>query len=109
MLCHVVLCCSRFNTNLIVLVFCNYDAHQLHFQVCLRSSPLYYPGAVGFLTQNGQPKVGELLEQAWTITEKCRFKILNSGKKEKEDEATAKVTEKSEYGEPTEVSKSRNE
>ena len=107
--CPAVQCCSKFNASVIVLIFFTYNAHQLHFQVCLRSSPLYYPGAVGFLTLNGQPKVGELLEQAWTITEKCRFKILKNGKKDREGEATAKVTEKSEYGEPTEISKSKEQ
>ena len=75
----------------------------------MRSCPLYYPGAVGFTTLNGQPKVGELLEQAWTITEKCRFKILKSGKKEIEDEVIAEDAEKSEYREPSDVSKSENE
>lgn len=38
---------------------------------------MYYPGAIGFTTINGEPKVGELLDKAWTITEKCRFKILD--------------------------------
>ncbi|XP_065677761.1 E3 ubiquitin-protein ligase UBR5 isoform X1 [Hydra vulgaris] len=47
-------------------------------QVCIRSCPLYYPGAIGFTTVNGEPKVGELMEQAWTIVEKCRFKIVNA-------------------------------
>ena len=44
--------------------------------MCIRSCPLYYPGAIGFTTVNGQPRVGELKEQAWTISEKCRFKVL---------------------------------
>ena len=48
------------------------------FQVCIRSCPLYYPGAIGFTTVNGEPKVGELMEQAWTIVEKCRFKIVDA-------------------------------
>lgn len=46
-------------------------------QVSIRSCPLYYPGAIGFTTINGEPRVGELLDKAWTITEKCRFKILD--------------------------------
>ncbi|XP_065062827.1 E3 ubiquitin-protein ligase UBR5-like isoform X1 [Rhopilema esculentum] len=53
---------------------------QAGTQVCLRSCPLYYPGAIGFTTVNGEPKVGELLEQAWTITEKCSFEILKNKK-----------------------------
>lgn len=79
----------------------------LFFQVCLRSCPLYYPGAIGFKTINGQPKVGELLEQAWTITEKCRFKILKNGKKEKSDETVVDDQEQSDYGEPSDISKSK--
>ena len=75
----------------------------------MRSCPLYYPGAVGFTTLNGQPKVGELLEQAWTITEKCRFKILKGGKKEVEDEIITDGAERSEYREPSESSKSEKE
>ena len=38
---------------------------------------MYYPGAIGFTTVNGEPKVGELLDKTWSITEKCRFKILD--------------------------------
>lgn len=56
---------------------------------------------------NGQPKVGELLEQAWTITEKCRFKILKNGKRDKEDEMTAEDQQSSEYGEPSDISNSK--
>lgn len=50
------------------------------FQVCIRSCPLYYPGAIGFTTINGEPRVGELMDKAWSITETCRFKILDTPK-----------------------------
>ena len=46
-------------------------------QVCIRSCPLYYPGAIGFTTVNGEPKVGELLDKAWSISEKCQFRIVD--------------------------------
>lgn len=48
--------------------------------VCIRSCPLYYPGAVGFTTVNGEPRVGKLVDKAWNISEKCRFKIIEPGR-----------------------------
>lgn len=62
-------------------------------QVCIRSCPLYYPGAVGFTTVNGKPRVGELQEQAWTIAEKCRFKILDDKSFEKDVEISEEVNQ----------------
>lgn len=44
-------------------------------QVCLRSSPIYHIGAIAFTTVDGVPKVGQLMEAAWTLQETCRFKI----------------------------------
>ncbi|CAH1775507.1 unnamed protein product [Owenia fusiformis] len=44
-------------------------------QVCLRSSPLYHAGTTAFTTIDGVPKVGQLMEAAWSLTDVCRFKI----------------------------------
>lgn len=62
---------------------------------------------MAFTTVNGQPKVGELLEQAWTITEKCRFKILKNGKKDDKKNSGPADEAKSEYGEPSDSTKSK--
>ena len=45
-------------------------------QVCMKSSPMYQPGAIGFCISNGVPKVGQLLNAAWDLMNICRFKIL---------------------------------
>lgn len=45
-------------------------------QVCLKNSPMYQPGAIGFCISNGVPKVGQLLNAAWDLMNICRFKIL---------------------------------
>ncbi|KAK2167028.1 hypothetical protein LSH36_32g04006 [Paralvinella palmiformis] len=47
-------------------------------QVCLRSCPIYHVGAVGFTTIDGIPKVGQLMESAWTLNDTRRFKIKTS-------------------------------
>ena len=44
-------------------------------QVCLKSSPIYHVGAVGFTAADGTPKVGVLMEAAWSLSATCRFKI----------------------------------
>lgn len=46
--------------------------------VCLRSSPMYHIGALAFTSIDGVPKVGQLLESAWSLNDTCRFKILKS-------------------------------
>eukprot|EP00794_Sanderia_malayensis_P011765 gene11765-12982_t len=79
---------------------------QAGTQVCLRSCPLYYPGAIGFTAVNGEPKVGELLEQAWTITEKCRFKLLKHGEKISEN-SQGDDCNNEEYEQPTDSSNKR--
>lgn len=61
--------------------------------MCIRSCPLYYPGAIGFTTVNGEPKVGELLDKAWSITEKCRFKILEKEPEVKTENQKPKLNE----------------
>ncbi|OQR77876.1 E3 ubiquitin-protein ligase UBR5-like [Tropilaelaps mercedesae] len=45
-------------------------------QVCMRYSPVYYPGALAFTTANGQPRVGQLLAAAWNLPDSCQFKII---------------------------------
>lgn len=45
-------------------------------QVCMKNSPMYQPGAIGFTISNGVPKVGQLLNSAWDLTDICRFKII---------------------------------
>lgn len=45
-------------------------------QVCMKNSPMYQPGAIGFCVSNGVPKVGQLLSAAWDLMNICRFKIL---------------------------------
>lgn len=45
-------------------------------QVCMKSSPMYQPGAIGFTISNGVPRVGQLLSAAWDLSESCRFKWI---------------------------------
>lgn len=45
-------------------------------QVCMKNSPLYQAGAIGFTISNGVPRVGQLLNSAWDLTDICRFKII---------------------------------
>ena len=45
-------------------------------QVCMKSSPMYQHGAIGFTISNGVPKVGQLLNAAWDLSNICRFKLL---------------------------------
>ncbi|CAL1688637.1 unnamed protein product [Lasius platythorax] len=47
--------------------------------VCMKNSPVYQPGAIGFTIANGVPKVGQLLSAAWNVDATCRFKILPAG------------------------------
>ncbi|XP_055611780.1 E3 ubiquitin-protein ligase hyd-like isoform X2 [Uranotaenia lowii] len=46
-------------------------------QVCMKNSPMYQHGAIGFTISNGIPKVGQLLNAAWDLTNVCRFKLLS--------------------------------
>ncbi|XP_026278748.1 E3 ubiquitin-protein ligase UBR5 [Frankliniella occidentalis] len=45
-------------------------------QVCMKISPMYQAGAIGFTISNGVPKVGILQNSAWNLTDVCRFKLL---------------------------------
>lgn len=47
--------------------------------VCMKNSPIYQPGAIGFTIANGVPKVGQLLTAAWNLDATCRFKIMPAG------------------------------
>ena len=45
-------------------------------QVCMRNSPLYNSGSIAFNISSGVPKVGQLINSAWNVTDVCTFKIL---------------------------------
>ncbi|RWS30595.1 E3 ubiquitin-protein ligase hyd-like isoform X4 [Leptotrombidium deliense] len=47
-------------------------------QVCLKNSPFYSSGAIGFTTAGGVPKVGMLVTAAWNISDTCVFKVLGT-------------------------------
>lgn len=47
-------------------------------QVCMKNSPIYHPGAVAFTISAGVPKVGQLQNSAWTLSDTCTFKIINT-------------------------------
>ena len=44
-------------------------------QVCLKSSPIYNAGATGFTVCDGIPRVGQLMEAVWALSDTCRFKL----------------------------------
>lgn len=46
-------------------------------QVCMKSSPMYQAGAIGFTISAGVPKVGQLQSAAWALADSCTFKVLN--------------------------------
>lgn len=66
--------CESWSYNLISIV--------IYHQVCLRSCPLYHPGSIGINISSGIPRMGQLLESAWNLDEKCRFKVLPLGNEE---------------------------
>lgn len=47
--------------------------------VCMKNSPIYQPGAIGFTIANGVPKVGQLQAAAWNLDSVLRFKVLPAG------------------------------
>ncbi|KAK5646050.1 hypothetical protein RI129_004514 [Pyrocoelia pectoralis] len=47
-------------------------------QVCMKNSPIYHPGAIAFTIAAGVPKVGQLQNSAWTLSDTCTFKIINT-------------------------------
>ncbi|XP_019763425.1 E3 ubiquitin-protein ligase UBR5 isoform X4 [Dendroctonus ponderosae] len=46
-------------------------------QVCMKNSPMYQPGAIGFTVSAGVPKMGQLQNSAWSLSDTCTFKIMN--------------------------------
>lgn len=44
--------------------------------VCMRNSPIYQSGALAFSTAGGIPKVGQLVNSAWKMTDSCSFRVL---------------------------------
>ncbi|KAL3890879.1 hypothetical protein ACJMK2_003152 [Sinanodonta woodiana] len=67
--------------------------------VCLRNSPMFHAGALAFTTIDGVPKVGQLLESAWSLSDNCRFRIKHAHvemkseiKQEKEYSSTSTST-----------------
>lgn len=45
--------------------------------VCLRNSPIYQAGSIAFTTAGDVPKVGQLVNSAWKMTDSCSFRILS--------------------------------
>lgn len=39
---------------------------------------MYHSGALGFTTIDGVPKVGQLIDSAWSLNDTCRFKIIRA-------------------------------
>jgi len=39
---------------------------------------MYHAGALAFATIDGIPKVGQLLESAWSLSDTCRFKLVKN-------------------------------
>ncbi|XP_037923284.1 E3 ubiquitin-protein ligase hyd isoform X6 [Hermetia illucens] len=46
-------------------------------QVIMKKCPMYQMGSIGFTVSNGVPKVGQLLNSAWDLSDVCRFKLLS--------------------------------
>ncbi|XP_071854621.1 E3 ubiquitin-protein ligase UBR5-like isoform X3 [Apostichopus japonicus] len=47
-------------------------------QVCLRSCPMYHTGAIAINIKGAPPKVGQLMETAWNLSDTCRFRVRGS-------------------------------
>jgi len=45
-------------------------------QVCMRNCPSYNSGSIAFNISSGVPKVGQLINAVWNMTDVCTFKIL---------------------------------
>ncbi|CAF1531055.1 unnamed protein product, partial [Adineta steineri] len=56
----------RINSQQILTVGCS---------VCLISNPYYNQGAWAFYIRDGQPKLGQLMDQAWILSNTARFRI----------------------------------
>ena len=49
----------------------------------MRKAPIYHAGSIGYTVSGGIPKVGQLLNSAWNITDTCRFKMIQPPKRPK--------------------------
>uniref|UniRef100_A0A0N4ZYJ3 E3 ubiquitin-protein ligase UBR5 n=1 Tax=Parastrongyloides trichosuri TaxID=131310 RepID=A0A0N4ZYJ3_PARTI len=45
-------------------------------EIVTKTSPLYAAGSIGINFSSGVPQIGILQEDAWTLTEHCRFKVV---------------------------------
>jgi hypothetical protein len=63
--------------------------------VCLISNPYYNQGALAFYIRDGQPKLGQLMEQAWILSNTARFRIkipeLNPNKNKEDDKSSLEM------------------
>ena len=63
--------------------------------VCLISNPYYNQGAWAFYIRDGQPKLGQLMEQAWMLSNTARFRIktfeLISNKIKEDDKSSLEM------------------
>lgn len=44
----------------------------------MKNSPMYQPGAIGFTVAAGVPKVGQLQNAAWALSDTCTFKLITA-------------------------------
>ncbi|KAL3318578.1 E3 ubiquitin-protein ligase ubr5 [Cichlidogyrus casuarinus] len=61
--------------------------------VCMKNAPIFHAGAVGFAIINGVPKIGTLLEDAWKLTDMCRFMVRPLASQNSKDSAANKEPE----------------
>ncbi|XP_017473114.1 PREDICTED: E3 ubiquitin-protein ligase hyd isoform X1 [Rhagoletis zephyria] len=47
-------------------------------QVVMKKCPIYQAGSIGFTCSNGIPKIGQLQNSVWDLSDVCRFKIINN-------------------------------
>ena len=63
--------------------------------VCLISNPYYNQGALAFYIRDGQPKLGQLMEQAWMLSNTARFRLkqpeINFNKVKEEDKSSLEM------------------
>ncbi|XP_011188197.2 E3 ubiquitin-protein ligase hyd isoform X1 [Zeugodacus cucurbitae] len=45
-------------------------------QVIMKKCPIYQAGSIGFTCYNGIPKIGQLQNSVWDLSDVCRFKII---------------------------------
>ena len=57
---------NRLNTKISAIVI---------YQVCMKTNPLYHPGAIAFNLTGSVPKVGQLMASAWSWSDVCRFQL----------------------------------